>query len=100
MAHAQASQPMNDDLISRNRALLTQASAIRAYAALLREETAEAVLTALTVGPQWPVRLVAAHPVENARPLTRFRLPEQTRGWIPGRILAIEHPAIVRGIRQ
>ena len=46
MAHAQASQPMNDDLISRNRALLTQASAIRAYAALLREETAEAVLTA------------------------------------------------------
>ena len=46
MAHAQASQPMNDDLISRNRALLTQASAIRAYAALLREETADAVLTA------------------------------------------------------
>jgi hypothetical protein len=46
MAHAQASQPMNDDLISRNRALLTQAAATRAYAALLREETAEAVLTA------------------------------------------------------
>jgi hypothetical protein len=37
---------MNDDLISRNRALLTQAAAIRAYAGLLREETAEAVLTA------------------------------------------------------
>ena len=46
MAHAQASQPMNDDLISRNRALLTQAAALRAYAALLREETADAVLTA------------------------------------------------------
>jgi hypothetical protein len=37
---------MSDDLIRRNRALLTQAAATRAYAALLREETAEAVLTA------------------------------------------------------
>jgi hypothetical protein len=34
------------DLIRRNRELLTQAAATRAYAALLREETAEAVLTA------------------------------------------------------
>jgi hypothetical protein len=37
---------MSDDLIRRNRALLTQAAATRAYAALLRKETVEAVLTA------------------------------------------------------
>jgi hypothetical protein len=34
---------------TRNRALLTQAAATRTYAALLREETAEAVLTARLV---------------------------------------------------
>jgi hypothetical protein len=34
------------DLIRRNHALLTQAVASRAYAALLRDEAAEAVLTA------------------------------------------------------
>jgi hypothetical protein len=55
-----AKAPPGDDLIrrnralllraaasrSRNRALLTQAVASRTYAALLREETADAVLTA------------------------------------------------------
>jgi hypothetical protein len=38
--------PPGEDLIRRNRALLTRAAASRTYAALLREEAAEAVLTA------------------------------------------------------
>jgi hypothetical protein len=38
--------PPREDLIRRNHALLTRAAASRTYTALLREETAEAMLTA------------------------------------------------------
>jgi hypothetical protein len=41
-----AQAPPGDDLIRRNRALLTRAAASRAYTALLREETPAAMLTA------------------------------------------------------
>lgn len=41
-----AQAPPCNDLIHRNRALLRRAAASRTYAALLREEAVEAVLTA------------------------------------------------------
>jgi hypothetical protein len=43
---AKAGTGNGDDLIGRNRALLTRAAATWAYAAVLFEETAETVLTA------------------------------------------------------